>query len=182
MFDKHEYRKQHEAKRNPDYFVPKRPTWITSSCTGCRMTPRNSAALRSGQIDTLLWQRRIRHLLRSIMSTERGNMDVNVFQHNAGGQPNFAVNHRLSPWNDVRSAGGSRWPSTVTRSWKRAFNKGRWADGAPHPLVRASLSAERRRVRSVLPVQPEGSKGQLDQAGFPKDFEILISSRHGRTR
>ena len=179
MLDKHEYRKQTNAKRNPDYFVPERPYldnlelyWMPDDAT-------KIGALRSGQIDTLLGSGAYDTYYDSIMSTERGNMDVNVFQHNAGGQPNFAVNHRLSPWNDVRVRRGLSMALDRDAIVEARFHKGRWAMGLPTDWSARHFPPKGDEFGPYFQYNPKEAKAMLDQAGFPKDFEILISSVTG---
>lgn len=179
ILDKHEYRKSTTAKKNPNYFQPNRPYldnlelyWMPDDAT-------KIGALRSGQIDTLLGSGAYDTYYEQIMSTERGNMDVNVFQHNSGGQPNFAMNHRNAPWNDVRVRRGLSMALDRDAIVKARFGKGRWAMGLPTDWSARHFPPKGEEFGPYFQYNPKEAKAMLDEAGMPKDFEIMISSVTG---
>jgi peptide/nickel transport system substrate-binding protein len=179
IIDKHEFRNVTRARKNPDYFVPGRPYldslelyWMPDDAT-------KLSAYRTGQIDTLLGSGAYDTYYEQIMSTERGKTDVNVFQHNSGGQPNFAMNHRLSPWKDVRVRRGLSMALDRDAIVKARYSKGRWSMGLPTDWSARHFPPKGEEFGPYFQYNPKEAKAQLDQAAFPKDFEILVSSVTG---
>jgi ABC-type transport system substrate-binding protein len=178
ILDQHEYRNLTVARKNPDYFVEGRPYM---DGVEARWIPDRSAlvsAYRSGQIDVFTGYGTFEEY-EAIMETERGKTDVNVFQQNSGGQPNFAVNHRKSPWNDVRVRRGLSMAldrdAMVAARWK----VGRWSIGLPTDWSGKHYPPAGEDFGPYFQYNPSEAKAILDEAGFPEDFEILVSSFTG---
>lgn len=179
MLESHEYRKQTVAKKNPNYFVPDRPYLDRLELFWMPDEASRVSAFRSGEIDSILGSGSWETYMDAIMSTERGKTDVNVFQHNAGGQPNFAVNHRNAPWNDVRVRRGLSMALDRNAMLKARFKVGRWSMGLPTDWSARHYPLTGEEYGPYFQYNPAEAKKMLDEAGFDKNFEILISSVTG---
>src|SRR5262249_28627725 len=101
IIEKHEFRNVLQVRKNPEYFVPGKPDLDGAEFRWIPDRAALIAAYRTGQIDVFTGTGSFDEF-EQVMKTERGKTDVNVFQHNTGGQPYFGVYHTKPPFNDVR--------------------------------------------------------------------------------
>src|SRR5262249_26820520 len=116
-----------------------------------------------------------------VMKTERGKTDVNVFQHNTGGQPYFGVYHTKPPFNDVRVRKALSMALDRNAMVKARYKEGRWAIGIPTDWTGQDSPSTPEQFGPNWQYNPAEAKKLLQAAGVDgMSFPLSVSTATGQ--